>query len=104
MGSSGGGKSGMDKYYQDQQLAIQREQLALSNRQHEESMAIQREALDKPVAAVAKNVALATQQMVGDQQAERATLRGIRSTYSQFARRRADDDGSGTGGKTRLGD
>ena len=77
---------------------MQREQMALSKLQHEESMALQREAMDKPVAAIQKNVSLATSQMVNDQQTAKNNLRGIRSTYSQFL----DDEGTG-GGKEKLG-
>lgn len=101
MGSSGGGGSSNSYYYQQQQLALQREQMAQSQRQHEESLAMQREAMDKPVAAVQKNVSLATEDMVKNQEAERNNLRGIRSTYSLF-RKQADEDESGKG--TKLGD
>ena len=72
---------------------MQREQMAISQRQHEESMALQREQMDKPVAAIQKNVSNATQQMVSDQQTAKNNLRGIRSTYSQFL------DGEGGRGK-----
>lgn len=102
MGSSGGGSSTNSYYMQQQQLALQREQMALQQRQHEESLALQREAMDKPVAAVAKNVSLATQEMVSNQQAERNNLKGIRSTYSMFAKKSEDDD-SGNGSGTKLG-
>lgn len=101
MGSSGGGGSAQSYYYQQQQLAMQREQQAQSQRQHEESMALQREAMDRPVAAVQKNVSLATQQMVEDQQAERNNLKGIRSTYSLFAKQQKDEEEGGKG--TKLG-
>ena len=100
MGSSGGGGSAQSYYYQQQQLAMQREQQAQSQRQHEESMALQREAMDKPVAAVQKNVSLATQQMVENQQTERNNLKGIRSTYSLFAKQQDEDEG---GKGTKLG-
>lgn len=103
MGSSGGGGSSQSYYYQQQQLALQREQQALSQRQHEESMALQREALDKPVAAIARTVSQETRDMVDNQTSARNNLRGIRSTYDLYAKR-ADDDAGGTGGKTRLGD
>lgn len=99
MGGSGGSES---SYLQQQQLALQREQQALSQRQHEESMALQREAMRKPVAAIQKNVSLATQNMVQDQAAERNNLRGIRSTYSMFAKRQEDDE-TASGGATKLG-
>lgn len=99
MGGSGGSES---SYMQQQQLALQREQQALSQRQHEESMALQREAMRKPVAAIQKNVSLATQNMVQDQAAERNNLRGIRSTYSMFAKRQEDDE-TASGGATKLG-
>lgn len=102
MGSSGGGGSSTSYYQQQQQLALQREQMALSQRQHEESMALQREALDKPVAAIARTVSQETRDMVDNQTAARNSLRGIRSTYGLYAKR--DDDAGGTGGKTRLGD
>lgn len=101
MGSSGGGSSSQSYYYQQQQLALQREQMALSQRQHEESLALQREAMDRPVAAVQKNVSLATKDMVENQQTERNNLKGIRSTYSLFARQKGDDDEGGKG--TKLG-
>ena len=99
MGGSGGSES---SYMQQQQLALQREQQALSQRQHEESMAMQREAMNKPVAGIQKNVSLATQNMVQDQAAERNNLRGIRSTYSMFAKRQEDDE-TASGGATKLG-
>lgn len=102
MGSSGGGSSSQSYYMQQQQLALQREQMALSQRQHEESLALQRDALDKPVAAVQKNISLATQEMVADQQAERNNLKGIRSTYSMFAKR-AEEDDNANGAKSKLG-
>ena len=101
MGSSGGGSSS-SYYYQQQQLALQKEQMALSQRQHEESMALQKSALDKPVAGVAKSVSLETQNMVENQQTERNNLKGIRSTYSRFRQQSDDDSGSGSG--TKLGD
>lgn len=104
MGSSGGGSSSASYYQQQQNLALQREQMALSQRQHEEQMALQREALDKPVAAIARTVSQETRDMVDNQQSARNALRGIRSTYGLYARRGGDDDGGGTGGKTRLGD
>lgn len=99
MGGSGGSES---SYLQQQQLALQREQQALSQRQHEESMAMQRDAMNRPVAAIQKNVSLATQNMVQDQAAERNNLRGIRSTYSMFAKRQEDDE-TASGGATKLG-
>ena len=102
MGSSGGGSSN-SYYMQQQQLALQREQMAAAQRQHEESLALQREQIDRPVAAVQKNVSLATQEMVGNQEAARNALKGIRSTYSMFARRREDEEDN-PAGKTRLGD
>lgn len=99
MGGSGGSES---SYMQQQQLAIQREQMAVSQKQHEESMAMQRDAMNRPVAAIQKNVSLATQNMVQDQAAERNNLRGIRSTYSMFAKRQEDDE-TASGGATKLG-
>ena len=101
MGSSGGGGYSAQNYYQQQQLALQREQLALSQRQHEESLALQKEAMDRPVAAVQKNVSLATRDMVENQAAERNNLKGIRSTYSLFRKQAGDDDEGGKG--TKLG-
>lgn len=101
MGSSGGSSSSSN-YYQQQQLALQRQQMAQTQRQHEESLALQKEAMDKPVAAVQKNVSLATSDMVENQEAERNNLKGIRSTYSLF-RKQSDDDESGGKG-TKLGD
>lgn len=77
---------------------MQREQMALSQRQHAESLALQREQMDRPVAAIQKNVSLATSQMVNDQQTAKNNLRGIRSTYSQFL----DNEDTG-GGKEKLG-
>lgn len=100
MGSSGSSSSSSQQYYQQQQLAMQRQQMAQSQRQHEESLALQREAMDQPVAAVAKNVSLATKEMVENQSAERNTLKGIRSTYSLF-QKQADDDDAAKG--TKLG-
>lgn len=102
MGSSGGGSSSQSYYMQQQQLALQREQMALSQRQHEESLALQRDAMDRPVAAVQKNISLATQEMVADQQAERNSLKGIRSTYSMFAKK-AEDDDNANGARSKLG-
>lgn len=77
--------------------------MALQQRHHEESMALQREALDKPVAAIAKTVGLQTEQMVQNQQSERQALRGIRSTYSLFNKNQGEDD-SGAGRGMKLGD
>ena len=102
MGSSGGGSSASSNYYQQQQMILQRDQMAQSQRQHEESLALQREGMDKPVAAVQKNVSLATHDMVENQQQERNNLKGIRSTYSLF-RKQAEDDEQGAKG-TKLGD
>ena len=102
MGSGGGGSSQSNNYMQQQQLAIQREQMAVSQKQHEESMAMQRDAMNRPVASIQKNVSLATQNMVQDQAAERNNLRGIRSTYSMFAKRQEDDE-TASGGATKLG-
>lgn len=104
MGSSGGGgSSASQQYYQQQQLIMQQQQMDLQQRQHEESMALQREALDKPIAAIAKNVSSATEQIVGDQETARNNLRGIRSTYSQFAKK-AKGAETDDAGKTKLGD
>ena len=99
MGSSGGGSS-QAAYYNAQSLALQKEQMALSQRQHEESLALQREAMDRPVASVQKNVSLATKDMVENQEAARNNLKGIRSTYSLF-RKQAEDDDAAKG--TKLG-
>ena len=101
MGSSGGGSSSQSYYYQQQQLALQREQMALSQRQHEEILALQREAMDKPVAGIQKNISLAEQQLVRDQEQARNNLRGIRSTYSMF--RQQEEEKGGGGGATKLG-
>ena len=100
MGGSGGGGSSQAAYYNAQSLALQKEQMALQQRQHEESLALQREAMDRPVAAIAKNVSLATKDMVENQTAERNNLKGIRSTYSLF-RRQAEEDDTAKG--TKLG-
>ena len=98
MGSSG---SSGNKQYMYAQMAMQKRQMELMQRQHEDTLALQREAMDKPVAAVQKSVSTATADMVENQEAERNNLRGIRSTYSIFARRKDDDDG---GRGTKLGD
>lgn len=96
MGSSGGGDMGAFYYFQQQQLAMQKEQMALQQQQHEDSLALQREAMNKPVAAVAKSVSTATQDMLDNQAAQRNNLHGIRSTYSLFTKKKDDDSGSGT--------